>query len=104
VKHRLKFKKSEGAVIFQPLVSFEDSPETSGRKLFEKVHKDELVTSARDDTTTNAAAAYQTALRQRYDALTKDEKAEWEQKAAAEGECAESYQADHIFTYAPPSS
>jgi hypothetical protein len=78
IKHRAKTIAREE---FEPLISFQDGPEVTGRGLFAKEKKGEVLQLSEDGPSSNAAANYQTALKNLWDGLTDEKKAEWEQKA-----------------------
>lgn len=68
-----------------PLLKF--SSTLSGRQLFAREMRPEIVAAAKQqvaDKGTTEAGAYQTTLKKMWDALNKDDKLDWEEKAEEE--------------------
>jgi len=85
---------------FKPLLLFnsDSSSHISGRKAYELAHKEDMIFQARsEESYTLIPAKYQAALKVSWDGLSDEEKAEWEEKAAAANEQSHMHTTDHIF-------
>src|SRR3984957_4031617 len=97
-KHRAKiFAMNAANEDFKPLISFDDP--STGRKLFEKEHKDDIIKHAESGPSSVAAANYQSVLKNLWDSLTEGERTEWEQKAESQNEASDT---ERIFKYGLP--
>jgi hypothetical protein len=94
-RHKMRSRLSADTEELKSIVSFEDVQVMTGRKIYKRTHKEDILRLA-EEGMSNEAANYQTALKQLWDGLTDEAWADWCKKVESENNPPG---VDHLFQY-----